>query len=40
MRKNLELNSSCLLMAAKEGEQAIDVDEDEGVEKTIKKIKR
>ncbi len=40
MRKDLGLKGSCLLMAAREGENAIDVDEEETVEKTIKKIKR
>jgi hypothetical protein len=40
MRKSLGLSDTCLLMAGREGEHVIDVNEDEVVEKTIKKIKR
>ncbi len=34
------MSNVCLLMAGREGEHVIDVDEDDAVEKTIKKIKR
>jgi hypothetical protein len=40
MRKSLGLSEVCLLMAGREGEHIMDVDEDEVVEKAIKKIKR
>ena len=40
MRKSIGLSDTRLLMAGREGEHVIDVDENEAVEKTIKKIKR